>query len=108
MLKNKLLYNINKKTEIKNITNENNNKKNETEISITNNNNKNNLDLNISKRGKYNNKNERSNVNIDNLNVVNNRGPITNGRNKDIIKDLKIILLLMLKLQKSLQKNEIK
>ena len=101
MLKNRLLYNINKKTEIKNITNEyNNNKKNETEISITdsnknrntninNNINTNNNDLNISKRRKYNNKNERSNDYIDNLNVGASRGSMTNRRNKDIIKDLK-------------------
>ena len=103
MLKNRLLFNLNKKTEIKNITNEYNNKKNETEISIANNNknninnniisnsnnNSNNYDLNVSKRRKYNIKNERSNDDIDNLNMGTSREAMTNRRNKDIIKDLK-------------------
>ena len=91
ILKNRLLYNTNKKTEIKNITNEYNNKKNETENSINYinnmNNSSNNYDMNISKRRKYTNRAERSHDNIDNLNIG--VGTMTNRRNKDVIKDLK-------------------
>ena len=86
LLKNKLLYNGNKKAEIKNITNEYNNKKNETEISI---NNTNNYEINRSIRRKYNNKSEQNHDEIDNLKVGSGRGAMTNRRNKDNIKDLK-------------------
>ena len=92
ILKNRLLYNTNKKAEIKNITNDYINKKNETEISINNVNNindSNNYDINMSRRRKYNNKVERSHDTIENLNVGLGGGAMTNRRNKDIIKDLK-------------------
>ena len=89
ILKNRFLNN--KKAEIKNITNEYNNKKSETEISINNVNNlnDNNYELNINGRKKYKHKEERSHDEIDNLNIGQGIS-MTNRRNKDIIKDLKI------------------
>ena len=91
MLKNKFLYNSNKKAEIKNISNDYNSKKNETEISININNNltnsNNNSNVNISKRRNYVNRVEKSHDNIENLNA--HVGTMTNRRNKDVIRDLK-------------------
>lgn len=93
-VKSKLLYNSNnRKTEIKNITNEYNYKKNEKEISISNINNinqdKNNNDNNKFK--KLNLKTERSHDDIPKINIESKEGVgmFTNRRNKDIIKDLK-------------------
>ena len=95
LLKNKLLYNS-KKTEIKNITNEyNNNRKIKTEVSTnTLNNNLNNIynnyeNNNSKKRKCNNNRVERSHDYIENFNVGEKIGPMTNRRNKDVIKDLK-------------------
>ena len=89
MLKNKFLYNSNKKAEIKNIGNDY--KKSETEVSINTINNltnsNNNSNINISKRRNYVNRVEKTQDNIENLNAK--VGTLTNRRNKDVIKDLK-------------------
>ena len=97
ILKNKLLYN--NKPELKNITSEsnnnnNNNQKTEIEITTSNINNANisnnyeNKNNNSNKRKIYN-RAERSHDLIENLNVVEKMGTMTNRRNKDVIKDLK-------------------
>jgi len=94
-VKSKLLYNSNnRKTEIKNITHEYNNKKNEKEISISNINNTN-KSKNCNDNNKFkklNLKTERSHEDIPKINIIGSKGGVgmfTNRRNKDIIKDLK-------------------
>ena len=94
IIKSKLLYNPNNKAEIKNITQEYNNKKNEAEISNNNVNNSNsisnNMNFNKVKKIKY--KIEKINDYIQNMNLIgskSNIGSMTIKRNKDVIKDLK-------------------
>ena len=94
-IKSKLLNNSNnRKTEIKNITHEYNNKKNEKEISISNINNTN-QSKNYNDNNKFrklNLKTERSHDEIPKINLIGSKagvGMFTNRRNKDIIKDLK-------------------
>ena len=90
-IKGNFLYNPNNKTEIKYITHEYNNKRNEPEISLNNINNSGSInnDINISKIKKRKYKENNQNLNFkETKHVV---GILTNRRNKDVIKDLKNI-----------------
>ena len=98
IIKSKLLFNKKNKTEIKNITQEYNNKKNEIEISVNNINFMNNSgsicsnNMDNSKIKKIKNKIEKNYDDFQNMNLIGLKSSVgskTNRRNKDIIKDLK-------------------